>query len=146
MYKLFNRDARGFTLIELLVVIAIIGILSSIVLASLNSARSKSRDARREADLKQLQNAEELYANAQTNGGYPSALSSLAGTYIPSVPNDPQGDPYGYAVKTVSSVNTNYCIGAYIENTPIPASACPTGVTAPTNCGTSKTCNYWVGE
>jgi len=60
---------KGFTLIELLVVIAIIGILSSVVLASLNSARVKSRDARRIADLNQISKAMELYYDA--NGQYP---------------------------------------------------------------------------
>jgi len=60
-YNLKTKNQKGFTLIELLVVIAIIGILSSIVLASLNSARAKARDARRKVDLKQVQTALELY-------------------------------------------------------------------------------------
>ena len=66
-----GKSARGFTLIELLVVIAIIGILSSVVLASLNSARKKGRDARRIADLKQLQLALELYYDANPSTGQP---------------------------------------------------------------------------
>jgi type II secretion system protein G len=64
MYK------RGFTLIELLVVIAIIGILASVVLASLNSARAKARDSRRISDIKQISTALQLYRD--TNGSLPS--------------------------------------------------------------------------
>ena len=62
--------SRGFTLIELLVVIAIIGLLASIILASLNTARQKGRDSRRVADLKEMANAMEL-AN---NGTAPTTL------------------------------------------------------------------------
>ena len=64
------RKYSGFTLIELLVVIAIIGILAAVVLVSLNSARQKSRDSRRVADIHQLQTALELFYN--DNGGYPA--------------------------------------------------------------------------
>ncbi len=61
----------GFTLIELLVVIAIIGILSSIVLASLNTSRSKARDAKRLSDMHQMEVALELYYD--TFGVYPDS-------------------------------------------------------------------------
>lgn len=64
----FNKDS-GFTLVELLVVIAIIGVLSSVVLVSLNSARAKARDARRLADFKQIQTALELFYDVY--GRYP---------------------------------------------------------------------------
>lgn len=55
---------RGFTLIELLVVIAIIGILSSVVLASLNTARDKGTDAKIQSEIRSVQvNAEIYYDN-----------------------------------------------------------------------------------
>lgn len=68
------RHSKGFTLIELLVVIAIIGLLSSVILASLNTARAKSRDAALFEDAKQLMTALELYRNQ--NNKYPSSTPS----------------------------------------------------------------------
>ena len=90
-------DKRGFTLIELLVVVAIIGLLASVVMASLNTARSKAQDSKRLSDLHSISLALELYFT--TNGSYPahaantqvdtSLGSVLAPTFISVVPSDP---------------------------------------------------------
>lgn len=146
-----QRGARGFTLIELLVVIAIIGILSSVVLASLNSAREKGRDARRISDLKQLQLALELCydaGNACTGGGveYPDSLATLATNgFIASVPVDPQtGSSYGYdnllsdgttGCSVASGVCSSYVLRATMEAS-VPAGSV-TGTRGTENCSTA---------
>ena len=123
MFK--KNSKKGFTLIELLVVIAIIGILSSVVLASLNSARRKGRDARRVADIQQVQLALELYFDSARE--YPDALSQLAPTYIPVVPSDPTTlalypyDNYADTARTACVEATGSCLsyqlGALLEDT-----------------------------
>jgi len=65
-----SNNNKGFTLIELLVVIAIIGILSSVVLASLNTARDKAKAARATSDLRQIVIALTFYQD-DNNGAYP---------------------------------------------------------------------------
>ncbi len=77
MFKSIKGSRKGFTLIELLVVIAIIGILSSVVLASLSTARQKSRDAKRISDLGQVQLALELYFDKVQS--YPSTTPTICG-------------------------------------------------------------------
>lgn len=138
-----RTSKSGFTLIELLVVIAIIGVLSSIVLASLNSARRKSRDARRITDVKQIQLALELYFDSQSpTPGYPPAtantsgnctaalaygLQVLAPTYIPQIPRDPNNPTpnncYRYATPSASGVQTSYHLAAKLEDATNPALA-----------------------
>ncbi|OGG55364.1 hypothetical protein A3D62_02340 [Candidatus Kaiserbacteria bacterium RIFCSPHIGHO2_02_FULL_49_11] len=113
---MYHKKNKGFTLIELLVVIAIIGILSSVVLASLNSAREKSRDARRISDIKQLQLALELYYDSNAN--YPTSTSSLVPSYIAANPTDPQSSSaYAYAALGSGTTCSSYHLGAVLENT-----------------------------
>lgn len=114
MFKHSTRSA--FTLIELLVVIAIIGILSSVVLASLNDARQKSRDAKRIADIRQVQLALELYFDS--NAAYPATLAPLAtGGFIAVVPSGPlSGETYSYA-GTGASAGAATCSGYHLGGT-----------------------------
>lgn len=74
------KSQRGFTLIELLVVIAIIGILASVVLASLNSARDKGADAAIKANLANIRAQAQLYY--EDNGSsYGTAANCSAGMF-----------------------------------------------------------------
>ncbi len=90
-----NKTSKGFTLIELLVVIAIIGILSSVVLASLNTARGKGANSAIKANLANVRaQAEIIYDNNSPNtysglcantvvaAATASAANSLGGTVV----------------------------------------------------------------
>ncbi len=111
--KIQDRKKGGFTLIELLVVIAIIGLLSSIVLASLASAKTKARDAERVGEIHSIQNGLELFRN--TYGYYPTSINpgtSGDGTNLAkfiAVPIDPLGND-GVSLCRISNPSTNgYC-------------------------------------
>ncbi len=132
-----GKNGNGFTLIELLVVIGIIGVLASIVLASLDSSRKKGRDARRLSDVKQIQLAMELYYDANnrfpsgtvdgvTNKGYFAETDLTGSGFISVVPNDPSTNhhyayvPYMATGDTGGDANAvciSYHLGATLEST-----------------------------
>jgi prepilin-type N-terminal cleavage/methylation domain-containing protein len=111
---------KGFTLIEMLVVIAVIGLLAALILVGLSSFRTRGRDTRRIADLKEVQNGLEVYY--MKNGNYPnvntwSALETAlvgADIGITSIPKDPTAT-YNY-VYGVDATQQHYVIGATIED------------------------------
>jgi len=142
------KNKSGFTLIELLVVIAIIGLLSTLSVIALNTARARARDAKRVADVKEIQIALEMYYNDQ--GAYPStasggaALAVGSSTYLAIIPTPPTpldfttgscvGQPgYTYAATLSNSTYTiQYCLGALTGGTPAGAhTATPAGIANP---------------
>ena len=161
MYKLntlVSRSRKGFTLIEMLIVIAIIGILASIVLVGLGPIQRRGRDSRRQADLRQVQNALELYYNKC--GHYPGGEScddgigspdwedmsnalTGAGIGVNKIPTDPSpATPYVYATNDTGS---GYVLMATLEDDNNPAlddqKAPANGVTDP---GCTEDTNYCI--
>ena len=136
-----KNQKKGFTLIELLVVIAIIGLLATLSILALNQARARARDAKRIADVRQMQTALEMYYNEV--GDYPDTGGVVVGSpikspdpannvYLAAVPKPPTpydgtecadlaADAYTYAktglgVSGDASYTINYCLGATIND------------------------------
>ena len=144
MKKIYNKQSaiattHGFTLIEILIVVAIIAILASSVLVGFGPAQKQGRDARRISDLRQVQNALEIYY--AKCGYYPggvqaatpcsssfSATTDWAGLKtalkgstigINNVPDDPSANKtYSYATDATGST---YVIKAVFEDVNNPA-------------------------
>lgn len=122
---------KGFTLIELLVVVSLIGILATLVLANLNAARERGRDAQRKSDLKSIQNALQIYYNDY--GKYPesnpsgtilgcgsagttactwdSAWTAGGNTYMQTLPADPiSTQSYVYERTSLDTYSLKACL------------------------------------
>lgn len=115
--KFFNlqQNNKGFTLLEILVVISIIGILIALGASAYSVAQQKSRNARRQGDLKQVQNAFEQYY-ATNNSSY--AACATMDNIFPSgtLPSDPKGGTHPNYNCTVSGT-IGYCVCAQLEGT-----------------------------
>ncbi len=129
MPRYFNKKHRGFTLIELLVVIAIIGLLASIVVVSLGPSRAKSRDARRVADLRQINIAMEMCYGELTCASLDMYIATTnvinnvtridtdgVPLYL-SVSCDPSGCAVGYSwtANSAAPAQKYYCVYAKLE-------------------------------
>ncbi len=115
-----KKYTKGFTLIELLVVIAIIGILSSVVLVSLNTARNKGKDARVIASVNQMRTALESnyngteYTYLDLNG---TSTVAAIGTDIDTLAKDVWAQGSTLVIRTDNAVATRYAIaGRLISN------------------------------
>ena len=123
-----NRQENGFTLIELLVVIGIIGILSSIVLVSVNSVRIKARDTKRKAEISSVGRMITLscYIPSAGPGEYDIAdlISELVASnpqyasYVSQIPKDPSAPSSGNKSLYMYTVNADHQCAVYanLEN------------------------------
>jgi len=98
-----KKTQSGFTLIELLVVISIIGILSTIVMISLNGARAKARDAVRMQDIHEINNAIQLYISDHGHSPWivDEATCDSADNYLPCDASDYVGNCGGTQIRDV---------------------------------------------
>lgn len=116
---------KGFTLIELLVVISIIGLLSSVTMASLNSARLKGRDAARKSAAVQMRTALSLYEF--DNGGYPTCTAvgnACTGATMSSTLNLPltgriTSNSNGNSWWDLASAKVAHAAASYVAATPV---------------------------
>ena len=118
-----KKSHKAFTLIEVLIVIAIIGLLTTIVLVSITSTRSKARDNRRMAELLTLGKSLEFYYSE--HGQYPESadwikveenatFTTAMAPYISRTPEDPSYNPaneysYQYTTETTGGLEYKAC-------------------------------------
>jgi len=132
--SIFKKNEKGFTLVELLVVITIIGILATLILLQLGTARAKARDAKRISDVSQIRTASELFFD-DNGGSFPVGALCPSANGVPPcaampngnnlteyisttfLPRDPLTNaPYGYAWNPAGPANrTQYQVWAELE-------------------------------
>ncbi len=103
-----KNKISGFTLIELLVVISIIGLLASVVLVALNTARQKARDATRIGDINQMSQALENFYNDAlaypTGTGYTTGSGAILGSAVMQAYNAQTGILYNFTPSYLGSL------------------------------------------
>jgi prepilin-type N-terminal cleavage/methylation domain-containing protein len=110
------RKNKGFTLIELLVVIAIIGILSAVVLASLNTARNKGKDASAKASISSVRAQAEIFYNTGTGLTYDGVCAATDVARLLTAADNQAGDDTcndeagAYAAEIVLNDATRFCV------------------------------------
>jgi prepilin-type N-terminal cleavage/methylation domain-containing protein len=108
---------KGFTLMELLVVIAIIGILATIVLASLSDARNKGADASTKSNLTNARSQAEIYYNDKDYSFYVSAADSVCLDVTGSIYDLVLAAAKSAGDDTSTVTNTLATVGAYNQTT-----------------------------